>query len=331
MKLTFVATAFSLITLLSSSVCGETPTLALPTPEPQESAEPSINSLIGVWEMKGDVPSRRFEIRNGVIFALYLLDKNQGIPNSGSFPIIWRGKFDGVDQPVYTQNLDSALVGKLNSTNQTRAYTAIDPRTTEIVVKVSGRVIVKVTMQVSVDGETLTETVRAVDKKGQITSTSTLVFGRGKENATLAQIRKEREGYGYFDRGRAHSDKGELDLAIQDFTRALSLLPNDEAIYRFRGIAYYQKGDFELAIQDFTKGVSSARRPNAATYLGRAKAYCALGKFELAILDFTEFISTYPSAASAYQERAKAYRALGKSDMADADEKKARELSEKKP
>lgn len=330
MKLTFVATGFSLIALLSS-VCGETPTLALPTPALQERAEPSINSLVGFWEMKGDGPSRRFDIRNGVIIAAYLLDKNQGIPNSGNFPIIWLGKFDGVDQPVYTQNFDSALVGKLNSTNQTRAYTAIDPRTTEIVVKVSGRVTAKVTMQVSVDGETLTETVRAVDKKGQITSTSSLVFGRGKENATLVQMRKEREGYEYFDRGRAHSDKGEFDLAIQDFTKALSLLPNDEAIYRFRGIAYSQKGEFELAIQDFTKGISSARHPNAATYLGRAKAYSALGKFELAIPDFTEFISTYPSAATAYQDRAKAYRAIGKSDMADADEKKAQELNGKKP
>ena len=47
--------------------------------------------------------------------------------------------------------------------------------------------------------------------------------------------------------------KGQHDLAIADYTKAVELNPKDQQTYFLRGLAYDKIGQDELAIADFTK------------------------------------------------------------------------------
>jgi len=60
----------------------------------------------------------------------------------------------------------------------------------------------------------------------------------------------------YFCRGSAYEKKGELDLAIQDYTQALNLNPKLAVAYFCRGSAYEKKGELDLAIQDYTQALN---------------------------------------------------------------------------
>ncbi|GHT91375.1 hypothetical protein FACS1894140_1870 [Spirochaetia bacterium] len=46
------------------------------------------------------------------------------------------------------------------------------------------------------------------------------------------------------------SDKGDIDKAIEEYTQAISIDPNDADAYLNRGNAYYDKGDYDRVITD---------------------------------------------------------------------------------
>ena len=54
----------------------------------------------------------------------------------------------------------------------------------------------------------------------------------------------------YYNRGLAHSKKGELKLAIEDYTKAIELKPNYAEAYYYRGGAFLRLGEREKAKQD---------------------------------------------------------------------------------
>jgi tetratricopeptide (TPR) repeat protein len=55
------------------------------------------------------------------------------------------------------------------------------------------------------------------------------------------------------NRGTAYRLKGDLDLAIADYTRAIELNPGYAAAYNSRGLANASKGDYARALADVTK------------------------------------------------------------------------------
>ncbi|GHV34604.1 hypothetical protein AGMMS4952_27000 [Spirochaetia bacterium] len=69
----------------------------------------------------------------------------------------------------------------------------------------------------------------------------------------------------YYDRGYAHYDKGQYDVAIADYTESIRRGPRIDGRYRNgrfitnaffdRGCAYYDKGQYDLAIVDFTESI----------------------------------------------------------------------------
>ena len=76
----------------------------------------------------------------------------------------------------------------------------------------------------------------------------------------------------YNNRGNAYDDKGQPDLAIQDYERAMQLQPGDAKPYFNRGAAYYNKGEYARALQDFDEAIRL--RPDyakALTARGNAK------------------------------------------------------------
>ncbi len=77
----------------------------------------------------------------------------------------------------------------------------------------------------------------------------TQVIERGKRES------REDRSFAYTNRGNAYDDKGEVDRAIADYTKAIALNPKYALAYNNRGIAYDEKGDKEQAIADYRKAL----------------------------------------------------------------------------
>jgi tetratricopeptide (TPR) repeat protein len=129
----------------------------------------------------------------------------------------------------------------------------------------------------------------------------------------LSQTRTPEAALNLFDNALKKSNKGDLDGAIEDYTRAIRLSshfetrkesdsrlgnsfagPATETItvvdpftanaYTNRGVARFKKGDNSGAIEDFTEAIRI--RPGLDTpYLNRAAALRAEGNLEAALKD----------------------------------------------
>ena len=54
----------------------------------------------------------------------------------------------------------------------------------------------------------------------------------------------------YYNRGLAHSKKGELELAVENYTKAIALKPDYADAYYHRGGAFLRLGEREKAKSD---------------------------------------------------------------------------------
>jgi len=122
----------------------------------------------------------------------------------------------------------------------------------------------------------------------------------------------------YFYRGIAYSDKGELDLAIADFTQALKIHPEFADAYYNRGIAYSEKRELDLTIADYTQALKIYPEFTAA-YNNRGSAYSDKGELDLAIADYTQALKIYPKFTVAYINRGSTYSDKGELDLAITD------------
>ena len=59
----------------------------------------------------------------------------------------------------------------------------------------------------------------------------------------------------YLGRGNAFFGKGEIDKAIDDYDRAISILPGMAAAYNARGAARLVKKDYERSLEDYNKAL----------------------------------------------------------------------------
>ncbi len=64
------------------------------------------------------------------------------------------------------------------------------------------------------------------------------------------------DAQGYWRRAQAYQATGQLDPAIRDFDKAISLSPDSGMFIAERGLALNRKGDFDRAIADFDKAIS---------------------------------------------------------------------------
>lgn len=113
----------------------------------------------------------------------------------------------------------------------------------------------------------------------------------------------------YHNRGAAYLKQGHLDMAIQDFTRALYLGPT-LSVYSYisRGVAYVMKGNLEGALRDFGQAISI--QPSVYLYNNRGMVYARLGRFEDAIKDYNQAIYINPDSPALYYNRGNAYAKL---------------------
>ena len=143
--------------------------------------------------------------------------------------------------------------------------------------------------------------------------------------ATLSHEVNQRENPKYNNRGTDYLEKGQYDLAISDFSKALEVNPHDVLTYYDRGFAYYKMGQFDLAISDFSKAVEISPRL-ASAYCNRGNAFCNKGEYDRAILDYSRAIEINPKDATTYYNRSIAYSKKEKYIEAREDVYKAQNL-----
>lgn len=132
----------------------------------------------------------------------------------------------------------------------------------------------------------------------------------------------DRMATAYYSRGFNHKENSELDLAIADYSRAISLVPHYLKAYSLRAWAFDAQGQSERAIADFL--VVLSMEPNKADALsGIGVQYHVLKQFDKALEFLDKAILADPESAYAYNARANTYRLIGKHDEAVRDYTKA--------
>ncbi len=132
----------------------------------------------------------------------------------------------------------------------------------------------------------------------------------------------------WFEKGVALGKAGNYKEAIEAFTKAIEIDPNNATAYRNRGLAYKSLGNNEQAIQDYDKAIELNPQYLDA-YISRGIAYCTLSNFEQGRRDFNMAIKLNPKDAGAYNNRGIAYKSLGNYAEAIQDYSKAIELNPK--
>jgi len=111
-------------------------------------------------------------------------------------------------------------------------------------------------------------------------------------------------------------------LAVNEFNKAIRLVPSYTLAYNNRGYAYHKLGEDQRAIQDLDKAIQLD--PNyAKAYNNRGYAYHKLGEDQRAIEELDKAIHLYPNYALAYNNRGYAYRKVGNYAKSDADKARA--------
>lgn len=129
-------------------------------------------------------------------------------------------------------------------------------------------------------------------------------------------------------RAEAKHRKRYFDEAIADYTRAITLSPQDSRYYNLRGFVKGDKGDVDGAIKDMSMAIELSPK-SAQLYFSRGLAKGKNGDDHGAMIDFTRAIELDPTMAGAYNYRAVARRALGDFVGAEMDSKRVSQLNDK--
>ncbi len=122
----------------------------------------------------------------------------------------------------------------------------------------------------------------------------------------------------YNNRGNIYNDKGEHDLAIADFDKAIEINPKSALAYNGRGISNTNMGNYDKAIVNFDEAIRLDPREENP-YNNRCLTWYSKGDFDRAIHDCDEAIRINSQFAMAYRNRGVAYDAKGDRDRAIAD------------
>jgi tetratricopeptide (TPR) repeat protein len=128
----------------------------------------------------------------------------------------------------------------------------------------------------------------------------------------------------FYDLGVMLQGTGDLQGAVQNFSRAIELAPTADN-YFARGLAYSDLGNPQKATADYTEAIRLDAN-FAAAYYNRGMAQMALQELTAAVDDFTQAIRVQPQFVAAYYNRGMAYYDLGKMAQARQDYTQAQQL-----
>ncbi|MEH1931679.1 tetratricopeptide repeat protein [Nostoc sp.] len=91
-----------------------------------------------------------------------------------------------------------------------------------------------------------------------------------------------------------------------DYTKAITINPQDAEAYYNRGNLYSDQKKWELALADFTKAIA-INPQDAEAYVHRGNIYSDQKKWELALADYNKAIAINPQFVEAYLSRGMVY------------------------
>jgi lipoprotein NlpI len=128
--------------------------------------------------------------------------------------------------------------------------------------------------------------------------------------------------HAFYNRGNAHSAKGDHAAAIADYDEANKLAPKNAQIYNNRGTSHSDAGELDRAIADFSEAIKQDKR-FASAYFNRANAHAAKGETKPALADYTDAIKFNRRNVNAYIARGALLLAAGETANARVDMKLA--------
>ena len=126
--------------------------------------------------------------------------------------------------------------------------------------------------------------------------------GRAMEDYTEAIRLDPQNAALYCNRGYLRGEQNEFDKAIADFTEAIRLDPRDPIAYLHRGHAWSEQHQYDKAVADFTETIR-LNPQNAYAFRSRGHAWLDKGDQNAAVVDFTEAIRLDPRDVTAYISR----------------------------
>lgn len=126
----------------------------------------------------------------------------------------------------------------------------------------------------------------------------------------------------FYNRGWVYGSKGDVELALKDYSRAIELDGGDEDAFYNRGLIYAKIKDYEKALADFKKTLEL--NPEAVdAYCNMGNVHYKMGKLDEAIRDYTAALKLNPDDGDLYYNRGVVYLSKGWEEKAMNDLKRA--------
>ena len=119
----------------------------------------------------------------------------------------------------------------------------------------------------------------------------------------------DRNPHVYLQRGIAKAILKQSDAALEDFSRAVAIDPNLAEAYTGRGDIYRERGEIQQAIEEFTRSINL--HPTVDGHFQRGELYEKLGEHQKAVDDFDRAIAIDRLAPYVYRARSLARKNLG--------------------
>ena len=127
-------------------------------------------------------------------------------------------------------------------------------------------------------------------------------------------------------RGHLYQFKPDYEAALNDLNEAIRLKPESPIYYLRRSFVFEKKNMLKEAITDMSAVLQ--KDGFHRNFARRGNLYFRADDFGNALEDYTQAIRMEPDEESHYSMRAEVYRKLGKKSEAEADELKARNITE---
>jgi len=132
--------------------------------------------------------------------------------------------------------------------------------------------------------------------------------------------------YLFRDRAVVLNELGLFDDALNDYSTAIDMFPDEPIFYAERALVLQTLGKFQASIADMDSAILLRTTANADDYYNRGVSYAQLMLYEEAVLDFSESIILQPGEVDALNNRAWSYIQLDRFSEAVADCTSAIEL-----
>lgn len=144
----------------------------------------------------------------------------------------------------------------------------------------------------------------------------------------VMELQSRRDPVIYMIRGHVHRDVGRLEKSLQDFDKALELVPWLESIRADRCLALALVGNAEEGLRDCDRAIDKGP-PTAANFLNRGAVYLRLNRPDEAAADFERAFDVDPDDPEALYARGVGRRLKGDTARGDADIASAKALAPK--